>query len=94
MNSAKMGLSALEPPALRPAVPRCVFDDAEWLVFLEPALDCVLEERRDLVIDPAVAKTRFRSGRSVARHPATMLAPDSMVDHIAMLVAFQKKSSI
>jgi hypothetical protein len=44
--------------------------------------------------DRALLPSRLRSGRSVARQPAIMHAPHSMVDHVDMLTAFQKKSSI
>ena len=74
--------------------PRCVLVDVDWLVCLELPFDRVFEDRRDLVNVPAVANMCFKSGRKVARHPAMMLAPHSMVDQMAMLVAFQKKSSI
>jgi hypothetical protein len=36
----------------------------------------------------------LKKGRRVARHPAMMLAPHSMVDQVEMLVALQKKSSV
>jgi hypothetical protein len=94
MNSAKVGLSVLEVPVLCSLAPRWVVEDAEWSVRRVLVFEAVLEERSDLVIVPAVANMRLRSGRRVARQPAMMLAPHSMVDQIAMLVAFQKKSSI
>lgn len=69
----------------------------------ELGLDCEAE-RKDFEIcltqpeselDPlAWLKAHFSSGRSVARQPAIMQAPASIVDQIAMLTAFQKKSSI
>ena len=61
-------------------------------------------DRRDLEIcltqpDSAVDSlawwmARFRSGRSVARQPAMMHAPASIVLQIEMLTTFQKKSSV
>ena len=84
----------LDPPVFCSFDPRCVLTDAEWLVFLELPFDREFDDRKDLVIVPAVANMRFKSGRRVARHPAMMLAPHSIVDQMAMLVAFQKKSSI
>lgn len=94
MNSANVGLSLLEFCVLRSSELIPMLIDAEWFVRLELPFDCVLEERRDLVIVPAVSNMRFRSGRRVAKQPAMMLAPHSIVDQMAMLVAFQKKSSI
>jgi len=47
----------------------------------------------DDLIDRAVTRNRFNSGRSVHRQPAIIPAPGSIVDHMAMLVACQKKSS-
>jgi len=44
--------------------------------------------------DRVLLASRLRSGRSVARQPAMMLAPHSMVDQVDMLTAFQKKSSV
>nr|GFD59160.1 hypothetical protein [Tanacetum cinerariifolium] len=75
MNSANVGLSALDLVVLRSFDPRWVLEGVEFVVCLELPLDRVLEDRRDLVIEPAVANIRLRSGRRVARHPAMMLAP-------------------
>lgn len=92
IDSVSVDLSARNSRVFRPFFPGCVLLDVESVVFRE--LGCVLEERRDLVIEPTVANKRFKSGRRVARHPAMMLAPHSIVDQMATLVAFQKKSSI
>jgi hypothetical protein len=37
---------------------------------------------------------RFRSGRKVARHPAMILAPHSIVDQMEILTEAQKKSCV
>jgi len=42
----------------------------------------------------ALLVSRLRSGRKVARQPAIMHAPHSMVDQVDMLTACQKKSSV
>lgn len=42
----------------------------------------------------SLSKNFLRRGRSVARHAATILAPASIVDQMAILTAFQKKSSV
>lgn len=68
--------------------------DVEFAVCRELLFEWLRDERRDLVIEPAVENRFFRSGRRVARHPAMMLAPHSIVDQIAIFVAFQKKSLI
>lgn len=94
MNSAKVGFSVLELLAFLSFELTWVAVEADPCVRLELPFDCDVEERKDFVIVPAVANMRFKNGRRVAKHPAMMLAPHSMVDHMAMFVAFQKKSSI
>jgi hypothetical protein len=57
-------------------------------------LDTCLTHPESAVDSLAWWMARFRSGRSVARQPATMQAPASIVLHIEMLTTFQKKSSV
>ena len=92
MKSAYIGLPVLAMLAFRSVEAMCVLADAK---LVRPALprDCAFDERKDFVIDPAFANTPVKRGRRVARHPATILAPHSIVDQIPMLVASQKKSS-
>lgn len=62
--------------------PGCVCPDFEAsdVSFLEASID----ER----IERAFTKTLFTNGRRQARQPAMMPAPGSIVDQIAMFVAF------
>lgn len=66
----------------------------ELLWLEELGNDGFVEAVVDNLIDCAVTRNRLNSGRSVARHPATIPVPGSIVDHMAMLVACQKKPSI
>jgi hypothetical protein len=92
-KSSYIGLPELVVLVFRSFEPICVLADAELSV--RPALprDCAFDERKDFVIDPAFANTPVKKGRRVARHPATILAPHSIVDQMPMFVASQKKSS-
>jgi len=57
-------------------------------------LACLMQLLPSAVEDRAVIIKRVSSGRRVARQPATILVPHSIVDHIAMLTEAQKKLAV
>lgn len=64
----------------------------ELLWLEELGIERFVEAVVDDLTDRAVTRNLLKSGRSVAKHPATIPVPGSIVDHIAILVACQKKS--
>jgi hypothetical protein len=58
---------------------------------LKLRLTC-LTQLPSVVVTRVLDMIRLISGRKVARHPAMMLAPHSMVDQMEMLTEAQKKS--
>jgi hypothetical protein len=64
----------------------CSFD-------LKLRLTC-LTQLPSVVVTWVLDMMRFRSGRKVARHPAMILAPHSIVDQMEILTEAQKKSCV